>query len=59
MLDRSTQNILDSGNRLLSPEPEAPKRKFRARKKHISRNKDRDIPYKPLIMKLIKVGISP
>ena len=31
---------------------------FRAPKKHISKNGDRDIPYKPLIMKPNKVGIS-
>ena len=29
---------------------------FRAPEKHISKNKDRDIPYKPLIMNPNKVG---
>ena len=31
---------------------------FRAPKKHRSKNQDRDIPYKPLIKKPNKVGIS-
>ena len=31
---------------------------YRAPKKHISKNKDRDIPYKPLKRKPNKVGIS-